>query len=97
MRVVNGVRLRLLLFAAVVLFLGGVVEGRGGALMAGGGSVTASGVGDVRADRASPLDRKRRVRSAVFDVKRFGALADGRTDDRKVFSSSLPSSISLSL
>lgn len=73
------------------------VEGRGGALMAGGGSVSASGVGDVRADRASPLDRKRRVRSAVFDVKRFGALADGRTDDRKVFSSSLPSSISLSL
>lgn len=88
MRVVNGVRLRLLLFVAVVLFLGGAVEGRGGALMAGGGSVSASGVGDVRADR---------VRLAVFDVKRFGALADGRTDDRKVFSSSLPSSISLSL
>ncbi|XP_048135033.1 exopolygalacturonase-like [Rhodamnia argentea] len=84
MRLVNGVRSRLSLFAAM-LFLSGVVEGRGGGLVAGGGSVSASSVGDMRGDRASPLDRKRQVSSAVYDVKRFGALADGRTDNRKAF------------
>ncbi|KAK2631052.1 hypothetical protein EUGRSUZ_L03486 [Eucalyptus grandis] len=84
MRLENGVRLRLPLFATM-LFLGGVVEGRGGALTASGGLVSASSLGDRTADRVSHSDWKRRVVSVVFDVKRFGALANGRTDDRKAF------------
>ncbi|KAK3421216.1 hypothetical protein EUGRSUZ_H05001 [Eucalyptus grandis] len=84
MRLANGVRLRLPLFATM-LFLGGVVEGRGGALTASGGLVSASSLGDRTADRVGHSDWKRRVVSVVFDVKRFGALADGRTDDRKAF------------
>ncbi|KAL3731028.1 hypothetical protein ACJRO7_027971 [Eucalyptus globulus] len=84
MRLANGVRLRLPLFATM-LFLGGVVEGRGGALTASGGLVSALSLGDRTADRVSHSDWKRRVVSVVFDVKRFGALADGRTDDRKAF------------